>query len=96
MSTKIRYMTEAEKCKEDAYIAEMKVRNENHQSEFARGFEAGRKAVLQSKNTSGCACVFDENDHLIEVCKAHSEWLNYMLTMERKRTDSRFHEPMTL
>ena len=72
------------------------IRNENQQSEFVRGFNAGRKAVLQSKNSSGCACVFDEDDNLIEVCKAHRDWLTYILTMESKRADLRLHEPMTI
>ena len=54
---------------------------EGKQSEFARGFKAGRKAALLSKNTSGCACVFDDDDNLIEVCKAHSEWKNNFVSI---------------
>jgi len=48
------------------------------ESEFVIGFRAGRKEALMSKNTSGCACVFDESDNIIELCKAHKDYLeNY-------------------
>jgi len=51
-------------------------------SEFARGFDAGRKAMLRSKNTSGCACIFDEEDNLIVVCEAHARWLEKEIARE--------------
>jgi hypothetical protein len=41
---------------------------------FCRGFDAGRKAMLRGKNSSGCCCVFDEDENLVEPCKLHADW----------------------
>jgi len=45
-------------------------------SEFVRGFEAGRKATLRAKNSSGCSCVFDEDDNIVEMCFLHKMLLD--------------------
>jgi len=46
------------------------------ESEFLIGFRAGRKAALMSKNTSGCSCVFDEDDNIVEMCFLHKMLLD--------------------
>jgi hypothetical protein len=53
-------------------------------SEYAKGFDAGRKAALQSKTSSsfGCACIFDEKGDLIVVCEAHARWLEKEIARE--------------
>jgi hypothetical protein len=43
--------------------------------DFARGFDKGRIATLIRKNSSGCTCVFNEDDELESICDAHQEWL---------------------
>jgi len=55
-------------------MQELEGRVEKIESEFCRGFDAGRKAMLRSKNSSGCCCVFDENENLVEACKLHADW----------------------
>jgi hypothetical protein len=41
-------------------------------NEFVRGFNAGRKSVLR-KNESGCCCLFNEDEEIVELCMAHKE-----------------------
>jgi len=51
--------------------------------EYLRGFLAGCKAVAHDRNTSGCTCIFDEYQNIIEVCKIHADW--------RKQAEDRVH-----
>ena len=41
-------------------------------------FDRGLKAA-QRQNKSGCACRFDGNDNIIELCKAHSDYFERMM-----------------
>ena len=40
--------------------------------EYSRGFDDGRKSVLRN-NKSGCCCLFNEDDEIVELCMAHKE-----------------------
>ena len=42
------------------------------ESEYSRGFDDGRKSVLRN-NKSGCCCLFNEDDEIVELCMAHKE-----------------------
>ena len=37
-------------------------------------YEMGRNSAMR-KNKSGCVCKFDEEDNIIELCSAHSEYI---------------------
>jgi len=40
--------------------------------DYSRGFDAGRESVLRN-NKSGCCCLFNEDDEIVELCMAHKE-----------------------
>ena len=40
---------------------------------FSEGYELGKNSRI-GLNKSGCVCVFDEKDNIIEPCKAHKVW----------------------
>jgi hypothetical protein len=39
-------------------------------------FEKGRVSALRSKNTSGCACVINEDEEIEQLCLLHSELIH--------------------
>lgn len=46
----------------------------------AEWFEKGQKSVKR-RNESGCCCVIDNDDKVVSVCGAHSEWANQIDNM---------------
>lgn len=46
-------------------------------------FMRGRKSVLR-ENKSGCCCIIDDNDNIIEACGAHQEWMESAFINEIK------------
>ena len=43
------------------------------QPDFARGFQKGVDAMAR-KNKSGCCCIIDDSERVIEPCLAHANW----------------------
>ena len=41
---------------------------------IAKWFVKGQNSVWR-KNKSGCTCIIDDNDNIIQVCGAHENWL---------------------
>ena len=41
-------------------------------SAFAAGYEMGKSSRI-GLNGSGCVCVFDDDDKIVELCKAHAD-----------------------
>jgi len=39
---------------------------------FKEGYELGKNSRI-GLNKSGCVCIFDENDNIVESCKAHAD-----------------------
>ena len=40
---------------------------------FSKGYKLGKNSRI-GLNKSGCVCVFDEGDNIIEPCNAHKVW----------------------
>ena len=51
---------------------------ENCKKRFAEGFKAGQLSVKR-RNKSGCCCIIDENNKVVEACGAHLNWRDSFL-----------------
>lgn len=52
-------------------------------------FQKGRDSVLR-QNTSGCCCLFNDKDEIVELCVAHKEYF------DRKAISKKMHRPINL
>jgi len=49
------------------------------ENDYARGYAKGRASALRT-NQSGCCCIIDVNDNVVEVCGAHRQWLDSLVS----------------
>lgn len=49
---------------------------------YSKGFDDGRQSVLR-KNESGCCCLFNEDDEIVELCMEHKVLMNSGITAKK-------------
>lgn len=57
--------------------------------DFAKGFLKGQESIFR-KNPSGCCCLFDKDDRVIELCGAHIYYFETLYELEKKKLQKKY------
>lgn len=53
---------------------------------YSKGFDDGRQSVLR-KNSSGCCCLFNEDDEIVELCMEHKVLMDSGIEAKKAMND---------